>query len=90
VLANETSQEGSFEMQHQSQGLDKRPTAGTTGLLSSQLVISSGDIERHIAEGKRMQAEAIAAFLTAGFRRIGSLFQRRPAAAHEPAVPHGA
>ena len=77
-------------MQHQSQGLSKGPTAGTTGLLSSQVVISSGDIERHIAEGKRMQAEAIAAFLTAGFRRIASLFQRRSVASHEPAVPHRA
>jgi hypothetical protein len=90
VLANETPQEGSFEMQHQSQGLDKRPTAGTTGLLSSQLVISSGDIERHIAEGKRMQAEAVAAFLSGLFRRLGAIFQRRSGPAGDTAMPHGA
>lgn len=80
----------SFEMQHQSQGLAKGPTAGTTGLIHDDVVISGDEIERHIANGKQMQAEAIAAFLTAGFRRLGSLFQRRPAATHEPAVPYRA
>jgi hypothetical protein len=86
---------GSFQMQHQSQGLAKGPTAGTTGLLYDNVAISSDEIERHIAIGKQMQAEAIAAFFTAGFRRLGSLFQRRPAGhrptgGHEPAVPHRA
>lgn len=83
-------------MQHQSQGLAKGPTAGTTGIIDSTAIVSAAEIERHIAAGKRMQAEAIAAFLTAAFRRVGALFQRRPAGrgahrpAHRPAVPHGA
>lgn len=81
---------GSFEMQHRSQGLAKGPTAGTTGFLHDDVVISSDEIERHIAIGKQMQAEAIAAFLTAGVRRLSALFQRRPAATHEPAMPHRA
>lgn len=86
-------------MQHHSQGLAKGPTAGTTGLLHHDLlhgaVFSADDIERHIARGKQMQAEAIAAMLTAAFRRLGGLVQRRPAGhgaavGHEPAVPHRA
>lgn len=82
-------------MQHQSQGLAKGPTAATTGIVDSTVIItapiiSAEEIERHIAEGKRMQAEAIAAFLKAAFRRIGALFQRRPAHRPQPAVPHGA
>lgn len=81
---------GSFQMQHQSQGLAKGPTAGTTGLLHDDVVISSDEIERHIALGKQMQAEAIAAMLTGAFRRLGALFQRRPAATHEPGLPHRA
>lgn len=76
-------------MQHQGQNLSKRSTAGTTGLLASQAVVTADEIERHIAAGKRMQAEAIAAGLSGVFRRFGALFQRRPAR-HETAVPHGA
>jgi len=79
-------------MQHQSQGLAKGPTTGTTGLYDEFPVFSAEEIERHIAAGKRMQAEAIAAFLSAAFRRVGALFQRRPAERgdHQPVVPHRA
>ena len=87
-------------MQHHSQGLAKGPTTGTTGLLHHDAVFAADEIERHIARGKQMQAEAIAAMLTAAFRRLGDLVQRRPlahgraghhpATGHEPAVPHGA
>ncbi|MGE5766644.1 MAG: RSP_7527 family protein [Bacteroidota bacterium] len=87
-------------MQHRSQGLAKGPTAGTTGLLHDGVAFSADDIERHIARGKQMQAEAIAAMLTAAFRRLGGLVQRRPAGhgstghrptgGHAPAVPHRA
>lgn len=69
--------EGSFDMQHQSQGLNKGPIAGNTGILISNTAISGDEIERYIAEGKRMQAEAIAGFLTGVFRRIGAAFHRR-------------
>jgi len=77
-------------MQHQSQDLSMGPTAGKTGILVSGAVISSAEIERHIAEGKRMQAEAIAAFLTGSFRRIASLFHRRGEGSAETAMPHRA
>ncbi len=66
-------------MQHQSQDLSKGPTAGKTGILVDDAVISSTDIERYIAQGKRMQAEAIAASLTSAFRRVSALFQGRQA-----------
>jgi hypothetical protein len=77
-------------MQHQSQGLSKGPTAGKTGLYVDHVVISGEEIERHIAAGKRMQAEAIAAFLSGLFRRLGLLFQRRAATSSDTAMPHGA
>lgn len=85
-------------MQHQSQDLSKGPTAGTTGILVSSTVITGAEIERHIAEGKRMQAEAIAAFVSAAFRRVASPFHRRGASAGRSgaqsgtgtAMPHGA
>jgi len=77
-------------MQHQSQDLSMGPTAGKTGILVSGAVISSAEIERHIAEGKRMQAEAIAAFLTASFRRVAGLFYRRGDSGAQSAMPHGA
>jgi hypothetical protein len=83
-------QEGSFAMQHQNQGPSKGPTAGKTGLLANQAVITAEEIERHIAEGKRMQSEAIAAGLRAVFRRLGLRFQRRPAASHEAPLAHRA
>jgi hypothetical protein len=81
---------GVSKMQHQSQGLAKGPTVGTTGLFDDAATISGDEIERHIAAGKQMQAEAIAALLTAGFRRLGALFQRHRAVSHEPAAPHRA
>lgn len=77
-------------MQHQSQDLSMGPTAGKTGILVSGTVITGAEIERHIAEGKRMQAEAIAAFLTASFRRVAGLFHRRGDSGAESAMPHGA
>jgi len=77
-------------MQHQSQDLVKGPTAGKTGLFANAVVVSHDDIERHIAEGKRMQAEAIAGFLAAAFRRLGTAVSRRPAASGDSALPHGA
>jgi len=77
-------------MQHQSQDLSKGPTAGKTGLYIDHVVISGEEIERHIAEGKRMQAEAVAAFLSGLFRRLGAVFQRRSGPAGETAMPHGA
>lgn len=67
-------------MQHQKQDLTKGPTAGTTGIyVTTDAVITSEQIERHIAEGKRMQAEAIAAFLTGAFHRLGTLLPLRHA-----------
>ncbi|GAB4370276.1 MAG: hypothetical protein Kow00114_30510 [Kiloniellaceae bacterium] len=77
-------------MQHQSQDLSKGPTAGKTGILVSGTVITGAEIERHIAEGKRMQAEAIAAFLSAAFRRLAGLFHRRGASGTGSAMPHSA
>lgn len=77
-------------MQHQNEGLGKGPTAGNTGLFYDLPAISSDEIERHIAQGKRMQAEAIAALFTAAFRRLGTTFQRRPAAPGDAGVPHRA
>lgn len=79
-------QEGSFDMQHQSQDLSKGATTGktgittdaaTTGAITTDAVITSAEIERHIAAGKRMQAEAIAAFLSGGFRRLAALIAPR-------------
>lgn len=67
-------------MQHHSQDLSKGPTAVKTGIyVSSSTVITGEEIERHIAEGKRMQAEAIAAFLSSAFRRLTALFPPRHA-----------
>ncbi|WP_193371275.1 RSP_7527 family protein [Pelagibius marinus] len=67
-------------MQHQSQDLSKGPNAGKTGIyLSSDKVITAEEIERHIAKGKRMQAEAIAALLSSAFRRLTTLFPPRHA-----------
>jgi hypothetical protein len=85
-------QEGSFAMQHQSQDLAKGPKAGTSGILISYEAISSETIERHIAEGKRLQAEAIAAFVRGAFHRVGALFQRHQTnhTAGNGAVPHRA
>lgn len=81
-------QEGSFDMQHQSQDLSKGATTGktgtsittdaaTAGAMTSDAALTSAEIERHIAAGKRMQAEAIAAFLSGGFRRLAALFAPR-------------
>lgn len=65
-------------MQHQNQDLSKGPTAGKTGITTAtDAAITSAMIERHIADGKRMQAEAIAAFLTRTFRRLGALLPPR-------------
>lgn len=81
---------GSFDMQHQSQDLSKGPAAGKSGLLIDRVVISRDEIERHIAYGKQLQAETMAAILSGAFRRIGAAFHRRPVAGHETAVSHGA
>lgn len=76
-------QEGSFDMQHQSQDLSKGPTAGKTGAtITADAVVTSEEIERHIAAGKRMQAEAIAAFLSGAFRRLAALVP--PRHGHDP------
>ncbi|GAB4238653.1 MAG: hypothetical protein Tsb0032_42970 [Kiloniellaceae bacterium] len=64
-------------MQHQSQDLSKGPSAGKTGILADDAVIRSAEIEHYIAQGKRMQAEAVAAALSAGFRRVSALFAPR-------------
>jgi hypothetical protein len=66
---------GSFVMQHQSQGFENGTAAGTTGIFDQTSLVSSAEIERHIARGKRMQAEAIAAFFRGGFRRLALLIQ---------------
>lgn len=82
-------QEGSFAMQHHSQ----RPANGsTTGILVNDGMISSDAIERHIAEGKRLQAEAIAAFLRGCVARVGAAFHRPQAGetANNGAVAHQA
>ncbi|MGD1878229.1 MAG: RSP_7527 family protein [Kiloniellaceae bacterium] len=77
-------------MMHQSQDLTNGARAGKTGILINGTAISGADIERHIAEGKRMQAEAIAGFLTGLFSRIGATFRRRADSGAETAMPHGA
>lgn len=66
-------------MQHQNQDLSKGSAAGKTGILINDAVIRSSDIEYHIAQGKRMQAEAIAASLSAAVRRVSALFSTRSA-----------
>ena len=68
---------GSFDMQHQSQDLSKGPTTGKTGILVDDAVIRSAEIEHYIAQGKRMQAEAIAAALATAARRVSALFSTR-------------
>lgn len=65
-------------MQHQNQDLTKGPSAGTTGIyVTTDAAITSAQIDHHIAEGKRMQAEAVAAFLTRTFGRLAALFHAR-------------
>lgn len=67
-------------MQHQSQDLSKGSTAVKTGsTIALERMISVEEIERYVAEGKRMQAEAIAGFLTSAFRRLAALFAPRHA-----------
>jgi hypothetical protein len=91
-------QEGSFAMQHHSQhpakGLQNPAKGPTTDILVSHETISSEAIERHIAEGKRLQAEAIAAFFRSCFRLVGGAFRRPPHqrndTARNGAVPHRA
>ena len=77
-------------MQHQSQDLSKGPTAGKTGVFLNRVVIDNDEIERHIAHGKQLQAEAIAAFLSSAFRRLGTAFHRRPTRSGDTAMPHRA
>lgn len=74
-------------MQHQSQHPTKGATTGKTDFVLSEETISSEAIERHIAEGKRLQAEAIAAFFAGCARRIGAALHRQPS---DNAVPHRA
>lgn len=86
-------------MQHPIQDPAKGPRAGTAGirpeaplvngLLFADPVASADEIERHIAEGKRLQAEAIAAMLRALFRRLAAPLRRRPAR-HGGDLPAGA
>jgi hypothetical protein len=64
-------------MQHQSQDFTKKSNAGITGTFAIDSAIEPADIERHIARGKQMQAEAIAALLKGAFRRLGSLIPAR-------------
>lgn len=77
-------------MQHQSQGFDAATPAGKAGILDSGTVVTSAEIERHIAAGKRMQAEAIAAFLKGGFRRLVRLVHHDRSAANSTARNTGA
>ena len=74
-------------MQHQSQDFTKKSTVIKTSSLDGGREISSAEIERHIALGKQMQAEAVAAFLTDGFLRLGRLFSRRASSKSAAAVP---
>jgi len=78
-------------MQHQSQGFETATAAGKAGIVDSGAVITSVEIERHIAAGKRMQAEAIAAFLKGGVRRLARLFHHDRSAKDTDALPavHG-
>ncbi len=81
-------QEGRFAMQHHSQHPAKGHPAGTAGILVNDETITSETIERHIAEGKRLQAEAVAAFFRGCATRIRAVFQRHPSG--DGAVPHRA
>ena len=65
-------------MQHQRQSSAKELNAAQTGAVMTFETISAAEIERHIAEGKRMQAEAVASLFKAGFRRLGNLLHLRP------------
>jgi hypothetical protein len=76
-------------MQHPNQDPAKGPRAGTAGIHFPDPVASADEIERHIAEGKRLQAEAIAAMLRALFRRLAVAF-RRPPRRHDGELPAGA
>ncbi len=81
---------GSFVMQHQSQGFENGTAAGTAGIFDQAPLVSSAEIERHIAEGKRMQAEAIAAFIRGGFRRLALLVRHDRKAGKAEGLPvHG-
>ncbi|MEO3429866.1 hypothetical protein AAFN88_13465 [Pelagibius sp. CAU 1746] len=67
-------------MQHPSQDPSKGPSAVKTGRIESdEGVISVEEMERHIAEGKRMRAEAIRAFSGAALRRLAALLLPRHA-----------
>jgi len=85
-------QEGSFAMQHQSQSPAKGYETATAYVIPTERVIGSDEIERHIAEGKRLQAEAIAAFFAGCARRIGAVFHRPQSASGQSggAVAHQA
>jgi hypothetical protein len=74
-------------MQHQSQDFTKKSSVGKTDILDSRWEVSSAEIERHIALGKQMQAEAIAAFLTDSFLRLGRLFSRQASSKPTTTVP---
>jgi len=80
--------------QHPAKGLQNPAKGPTTDILVSHETISSEAIERHIAEGKRLQAEAIAAFFRSCFRLVGGAFRRPPHqrsdTARNGAVPHRA
>lgn len=80
--------------QHPAKGHQDPDNGPTTGIFVNDGMISSEAIERHIAEGKRLQAEAIAAFLRGCVARVGAAFHRHPAQAGDPAndgaVPHRA
>ncbi|MGF1592977.1 MAG: RSP_7527 family protein [Kiloniellaceae bacterium] len=76
-------------MQHPIHDPAKGPRAGTAGIHFADPVATADEIEHHIAEGKRLQAEAIAAMLRAAFRRLAAPFRRRPAR-HGGDLPAGA
>ncbi|MEQ8356876.1 MAG: hypothetical protein RH942_15145 [Kiloniellaceae bacterium] len=71
-------------MQHQNQAPLKGTFAGKTGFHDNGFVVTNADIERHIAEGKRLQAEAVAALFAGGWRRLSALFRLRRKAGAEP------
>lgn len=79
-------------MQHHSQSPAKGIESNSADLIPATRVIGSDEIERHIAAGKRLQAEAIAAFFAGCARRLGAVFHRHPSdgAQSDGAVPHRA
>ena len=75
-------------MQHQSQDFTKKSDAGTTGTVFVVGDIDPAEVQRRIARGRQMQAEAVAALLKGAFRRLGSLIPTRTGHANGAAAAH--